>query len=689
MFITKFKNILFYFFSIVFVILSAIVTVFFYYGRTLPSELTLLDYSPPVTTRIYASDNKLMEEYAIERRIMISYENIPEIVKAAFIIAEDKEFYNHAGLSIQSLLRAIIENTSKRVWYTKPAGGSTITQQVAKNLLVGNERSLSRKIREAIMAFRIESSISKNKILEIYLNHLYLGKGCYGIVEACNYYFNKSIDKITPEEAAFLASLPSAPSVYVNMADTTKLVLKRNAILSQMYEAGFINKEQLLDSLSRPINLKISKTKLNVPYFSEEVRRIFLKHIPTEQFLKGGYNITTTMDWNLQSIAQKCLEDGLIEHAKTTTWEGPLKSHNLEEIEKNLPKTTNKIIPVTITAIEQDTITAQNSSETAIKFKSSQKLSIGDTVLCRQLENGRYELFYEPKATGGIIVMEADTGNILAMSGGYSFDIGFFNCATQAKRQPGSSIKPFIYAAALENDFDEFDEIEDKAISIKLENGTYYTPHNYSQRVYGKMPLRDGLIYSRNLATINLAKQVGYSKISKILKDLDLIDGKFNVSYVLGSYETTLLNLVTAFSTIINNGNMVYPRFVIQVTKQSQPATTLNDEICKRKIKKNIMSAETAATIKNMLRDTAKYGTANKLAYVFDHFNNIDVGGKTGTTNDFKDAWFIGYITKGAQTIIVGVFVGYKIPKSLGEHASGAKIALPIFLNFLKKFSKN
>lgn len=684
----KLINVLFFVTSTIFIILVVAAFIFFHYGRSLPSEITLLSYSPATTTRIFSSDKQLMEEYAFERRIIAHFKDIPVIIKAAFLIAEDKEFYKHAGLSFQSLLRAIIENTTKKSWSNKPAGGSTITQQVAKNLLIGNERTMSRKIKEAIMAFRIESSINKNKILEIYLNHLYLGKGCYGIIEACNYYFGKNIKEIKPEEAAFLAALPSAPSVYINMKDNSKILLKRNSILSQMHDLNFIDKQQLLNSLSKPIIIKSQKSKLLAPYFSEEIYKIFTKHLSQDEFFRGGYNIITTMDRKTQNIAQKCLEDGLINYTKKQNWTGPLDSNNLKEIKKQLPRTINKIKPIIIKEIFNQKVIGEDEEKNEICIQTKIPLKIGDCVLTRLEEDGVYEIYQQPKATGGIIVMNADTGDILAMSGGYSFDLNSFNCATQAYRQPGSVIKPFIYAAALDSGMDEYNEIEDKPITIKIANNEYYSPKNYSKKTYGKMAMRDGLIYSRNLATINLAQQIGYKPIRNLLKKLALTDNKFNISYVLGSKETTLLNLISAFSTITNYGNMISPRFIKEISQQTTSHVIFKNQVCSSKVTKGIISSETALTIKNMLRDTAKYGTAKILSNVADKYN-IDVGGKTGTTNDFKDAWFVGYVSKNSQTLIIGVFVGYKEPKSLGEHASGAKIALPIFLNFIEEFYKN
>jgi penicillin-binding protein 1A len=472
------------------------------------------------------------------------------------------------------------------------------------------------------------------------------------------------------------------------MKDNSKLLLKRNSILSQMHDLGFIDRKQLLDSLAKPINIRNMKSKLLVPYFSEEVRKLFSRHVSTEQFLRGGYNIVTTMDKKLQNIAQKCLEDGLIALEKTKKRDFIIRAVNLQEIERRLPRTVNNIFPVVVEKVHSNFFEAKNVEGKKLIINFEENLKTGDFVLCREMEGGTYELYQEPKVSGGIIVMDADNGDILAMSGGYSFDINSFSCATQAKRQPGSAIKPFVYAAALESGMDENDEIDDRPVTIKLENGKYYSPKNYSRKIYGKMPMRDGLIYSRNLATINLVQKIGYKKILNLLKNIGLVGENFNLSCALGSYEVTLLRLVSSFSIFLNGGDMVHPRFIKYVTQQKYGETHLENSMCENKVIRRLISEETAISIKNMLRNTAQYGTAQQLDGAFEEYD-VDIGGKTGTTNDFKDAWFIGYITKEERTIIVGIFVGYLTPMSLGEHASGSRVALPIFSKFLKEFCRN
>ncbi|MDR1390924.1 MAG: transglycosylase domain-containing protein [Holosporales bacterium] len=695
----KLKRVFLCFFTLFLFSFFAFFFIFYYYGRDLPSELTLLDYSPPTTTRIFSSENELIEEYAIEHRTLAKFNEIPPIIKGAFMIAEDREFYSHSGISFQSLIRAIIENTAKKSWDKRPVGGSTITQQVAKNLLVGKAKKMSRKIREAIMAFRIEAAIPKDKIFEIYLNQLYLGKGCYGIVEACNYYFNKKLEEITPHEAAFIAAIPNAPSAYVNMKNSPKLLMKRNYILHQLHDMGYISDHQLQKSILMPIKTNQRKRKLFAPYFSDEIFKIFSRQISKSFFFRCGYSIKTTMDKRIQKSAQKALEDGLIEYTKKTPWRGVIgnindeKVKSLNEIDKALPMTINKISSCVVKKIERYELFCETSDERKIliplsdEFYPEAKFKKGDILLCRFHEKKRiYELYQPPEVTGGIVVMNPQNGDILAMSGGFSFDISSFNCVTQAQRQPGSIIKPFIYAAAIRAGKTEHDTIEDKPITIKLSNGESYTPHNYEGKHHGKISLRDGLAHSMNLLTVNLAVEIGIKPIAKLLNSLNLTKSKIPISAILGSVEVTPLQILTAFSSFFNEGKMVYPRFVTDITQidQKYSVEIFKEMLCKTK-HKQVMEKETAEIVKNMLHDVVKYGTANSISGLEKKFG-LEIFGKTGTTNNFKDAWFIGAVKNNLKTYLVCVFVGYSLPKSLGDHQSGAKVALPIFSNFIKNF---
>ena len=697
----RLRKVLFYVTSFLFVVITTALALCYFYGTDLPSELTLLNYTPPTTTRIFNRTGELVEEYAIEHRVIADFSEIPMIIKGAFIIAEDREFYNHAGISIQSLIRAIIENTANKSWTKKPAGGSTITQQIAKNLLVGNARTLSRKIREAIMAFRIESTIPKDKILEIYLNQLYLGKGCYGICEACNYYFGKELNQIEPHEAAFLAAIPSAPTVYINDKGSTKLLMKKNSIIYQMYEMGYINKEQMKDSINKPVEIRDKKYKLYAPYFSDEIFRMVTHHISKNDFFRNGYSIKSTLDKETQRAAQKALEDGIIAYTKTTRWKGVIGNikddHKLDlrVIESQLPTNLNEIKACIVKSIKGKNVVCKGKDKETIvvtldeKCYPDAKLKDGDVVLCRKIKKDEYELYQTPEITGGIIVMDSKTGDVLALSGGFSSDLTSFNCITQAIRQPGSTIKPFVYAAALENGKDEYDIIEDKPVTITLKSGEKYSPHNYNGKVYGETYLRDGVIYSRNLSTINMAREIGMKKISELLKSMNLTKKNIPISAVLGSVEVTPIQLITAFSAFFNDGKMVFPRFIIELKQRNH---SIPDDVLKsilfRHQDKEVLSKKTAESMKNILHDVVVYGTANSIHELEEMFH-IKLFGKTGTTNDFKDAWFLGAIEKGDKTLLVCTFMGYSIPKSMGEHQTGARVALPIFANFVRERFRN
>lgn len=689
MLLKRLYAVFFYVISLVFVVAALVFAMLYYFGIDLPSELTLLEYSPPKTSKIVTRDDELIEEYATEHRVIVKFDEMPLVIKGAFINAEDREFYSHSGISISSLMRAIISNTAQKSWTKKPAGGSTITQQIAKNLLVGKNRTISRKIREAIMAFRIENSIPKNKILEIYLNHLYLGKGCYGISEACNHYFGKTLDKIEPHEAAFLASIPNAPMVYINDKNSLKLLRKRNSVLLQMYESGYISQEQLKKYFNKPIKINLKKQKLYAPYFADEIFRLVTKRVSQNDFFRNGYVIRATLDKTVQYQAQKALEDGIIEYTKHTPWSNTLgninkNQINLVQFDAKLPAMLNEVRSGIVEKVSQKHLICRMASGKYIKVdintKSymNAKLKNGDVVLCRKVGKNLNELYQVPKVTGGIIVMDANTGEVLALVGGYSPDLSIFNCMTQAIRQPGSTIKPFVYATALENGKDEYDIIEDRPVKITLANGVKYSPRNYDGKAHGKTHLRDGLIYSRNLSTVNLALDIGMSKIAKILKSLELTKGRTPISAVLGSIEVCPLKLLEAFSVFFNDGIPVSPIFIIgdQFTKYAQ------------KDVKKIFHTSTIETMQNILHDAVIHGT-NRNVETLEKKYNIKVYGKTGTTNDYKDAWFLGAIRSKERTLLVCTFVGYAKPKTLGDHMTGAKVAFPIFVNFVNNYFGN
>ncbi len=404
------------------------------------------------------------------------------------------------------------------------------------------------------------------------------------------------------------------------------------------------------------------------------------------------------MNKKFQYCAQKALEDGIIEYTnQNISWNGTLGNiseckSSLKEINNQLPNTINKIQACVVRKIDSDNLICEIWNKKLIQVNclkySPKDINIGDIVLCRQ--NGKsFELYQTPEVTGGIVIMDLPSGNILALSGGYSFDLSSFNCITQAQRQPGSTIKPFVYAATIESGKDEYDIVEDKPVTLILSNGERYTPHNYNGKSYGKTYLREGLIYSRNLTTVNLAREIGMNQISDLLKHANLIKNKAPISAVLGSVEVTPIQLLSAFSAFFNNGKMITPKFVTDIEKSTPISEfeTLKESLCSSKQTK-IVEPRTAEIIKNILHDVVKFGTAKRASALEEEFG-LEIFGKTGTTNDFKDAWFVGAIKDKLKTYLMCVFIGYSIPKTLGEHCSGSKVALPIFMNFVNYFYSN
>lgn len=684
----KIWNLLYYSVSLLFICVTFVFGIFYYYGNDLPSERTLLDYAPLTTSRIFDTDGNLIEEYAVERRNVLRFDEIPMLAKGAFLIAEDRDFYEHGGVSIQGFLRAVIENTAKKNWNKKPTGGSTITQQVAKNLLVGSARTMRRKIREAIMAFRIENSIPKDKILEIYLNQLYLGKGCYGVSAACEYYFSKKITDASPAEVAFMAAIPSIPNVYVNNLNSKKLQIKINSILYQLYDLGYISKEQLKTAIRTPIKINKNAKHHLYPYYADEIFKLISQRVSKEAFFKCGYKITTVMNSTIQYIATKALEDGLIQYTKHyQAWKpSRFNTDNLDKIQQELPHTINTIIPCKVVTPGHDSIIAVDKSgnHITVRFGGYNNVHVypGDIILAREIGN-EYELYMQPEVTGGIVVMDATNGDVLAMTGGYSFDISTFNCITQAHRQTGSVIKPFVYAMALEVGMNEYDTISDEPVNIRFSDGQVYAPKNYDNKYLGKLELRNGLILSRNTATVNLAQAIGMNRISSLFIKLGLTNKRFPISAVLGAIDVSPIKVLSAFSIFVNNGKMVKPRFIKRISQFNEQYVSKNltaDLTKSHSIQ--VISSQTANTIRTILHDVIHYGTAIQLAELEKRFN-IEIIGKTGSTNDWKDAWFVGAVTKNNCTLLVGVFVGFPIPKSLGHNAYGAVVAMPIFKSFV------
>ena len=706
---TLIKTLIIIVLSIFFLIFSAL----WYFSSGLPDYKKLETYEPPVSSRVYASNGELIAEYAIEKRLFVPYDSIPKPIINAFLSAEDKNFFDHPGIDPQGIIRATINNLKNTINDKRLEGASTITQQVAKNFLLTNEISLKRKIKEAILAFRIEKAYSKEKILELYLNQIYLGSGTYGIAAASLEYFDKSVKELSYSEAALLAALPKAPSKYNPFKFYDEAKLRRNLVLQNLNENNFINSVELKKYKLEEINLKKRKIKLlqEANYYTEEIRRIIKDNYGFDKLYAEGLAIKSPLDINYQLYALSALRTGIELYDKRHGWRGPILNtktkKNWQEFLKrkkidsslkwNFAEITNvkdsEIVFKILNKKEQGSITIDNL-KWAVKKTIYDSFKINDIIYVQKNLNKKWELKQYPKVNGAIVVIDPFSGKVKALAGGFSFNSSEFNRATQAKRQPGSAFKPFVYAAALENNFSPNSIILDAPFTaeqgIGLKN---WKPENYGKEFYGPTTLRKGIEYSRNLMTVRIAQELGLKKILQLSSDLEIykeIPELLSVS--LGSAETTLLQLTNAYSTFVNGGKKINP-ILIERIQDRRGKTIYNSDTREcvgcdkfsetknlvpyiRNNYKQVISKETAYQILSMLEGTVQRGTGRKLKDL-----NVPLAGKTGTTNDNYDAWFIG----ATSNLIVGVYIGFDNPKTLGKYETGAKAALPIFKNFIRQ----
>jgi penicillin-binding protein 1A len=695
--------------SVFFLLFSAL----WYFSSGLPDYKKLEIYEPPVSSRVYASNGDLIAEYAIEKRLFVPYDVIPKLVINAFISAEDKNFFNHPGIDPQGIIRAVVNNFENILKNKRLEGASTITQQVAKNFLLTNEVSVKRKIKEAILAFRIEKAYSKEKILELYLNQIYLGQGTYGIAAASLEYFDKSVKELNYSEAALLAALPKAPSKYNPFRFYEEAKLRRNLVLQNLKVNSFISNKELEKYKSEEINLKKRKIKLlqEANYYAEEIRRNIKDNYGYDKLYAEGFSIKSALDVNYQLYALSALRSGIESYDRRHGWRGPIlntKSEiNWEEklkgkkidssLKWNFAEITNvknsEIVFKILNGKDQGVIQV-DSLKWAIKKTIHNSFKINDVILVHKNLNSDWELKQYPKVNGAIVAIDPFSGKVKALVGGFSFDSSEFNRATQAKRQPGSAFKPFVYAAALENNFSPNSIILDAPFiaeqGVGLKN---WKPENYGKEFYGPTTLRKGVELSRNLMTVRVAQDLGLKKILKLSKDLDIyneIPELLSVS--LGSAETTLLQITNAYSTFVNGGKKINPILIDRI-QDRRGKTIYNsekrecigcDKFSEKEILipyirdnyKQIISKETAYQILSILEGTVQRGTGKNLKDL-----NVPLAGKTGTTNDNYDAWFIG----ATSNLVVGVYIGFDGPKTLGKYETGAKAALPIFKNFIRQ----
>ena len=710
------KKIFIFFISFFLLISVLILLILWAFSNNLPDYKFLKNYKAPVSSKVYAGDGEFINDFSTEKRIFVPYNAIPKKIIHSFLSAEDKNFFSHPGVDAKGVLRAIIKNISNFMSSKRLEGASTITQQVAKNFLLTNEVSLNRKLKEAILAFRIERALSKERILELYLNQIYLGGGAYGVASASLEYFDKSINELNYTEAALLAALPKAPSRYNPYKNINLAKFRRNLVLNNLLKKNYIDKKKYKKFVNKKIILKKRKKVFleDTRYYVEDIRKKIIDDFGYDRVYKQGFIIKTPLNLNLQNIATKSLRDGLINYDKRKGWRGALankknlnnwyKDKDLEKL--RLEKSINWKLAI-VKKINKFLITieTENQSEGVINYENvnwtkkelNELFNVGDIIYVKKINNDNYELKQLPKVNGGIVVMDPYTGRVLALSGGFSFKKSEFNRASQALRQPGSAFKPFIYALALENNYSPSTLILDAP--LVLEQGSdlkMWKPENYGKKFYGPSTFRMGLEKSRNLMTVRIAQDLGLKKIVNFSKQLGIYNNPNELlSISLGSAETTLLKLTSAYCSFVNGGKLIKPILIDRI-QDSEGNTIFNTE--KRKCEKceqisflsdyvpkisdnfiQIFSPETAYQMTSMLEGVILRGTGKKLKDL-----NLDIAGKTGTTNKNTDTWFVGYTSK----LTIGVYVGMDEPKTLGRYETGAKTAMPIFKDFVKKAIK-
>ena len=708
-------------FSVKFLIIFFAIILFFlfstlwYFSIGLPDYKKLSNYQPPISSRVYSDDGKLIAEYALQKRLFVPYESIPEVVINSFLSAEDKNFFKHPGVDAKGILRAVINNVKNIAQNKRLEGASTITQQVAKNFLLTNEVSMKRKIKEAILAFRIERAYDKERILELYLNQIYLGQGTYGIAAASLEYFDKSIKELNYPDAALLAALPKAPSKYNPYRYPEVGKFRRDLVLKNLEENNFISKKQYIEFKNSKISLKKRKIEIvnEANSYTEEVRRAVNEKYGFEKLYSQGLSIRTPLNINYQIQAIKSLRKGIEDYDKRHGWRGPitnkLKNVNWKkEIDKyKLDPTLNwhfaEVTELNNSEIKFIIINEKKPTRGFLKLKNikwtiskkktiTDNFKIGDIIFVKKIKND-WKIKQYPKVNGGIVVLDAFTGDIKALVGGFNFKSSEFNRVTQAMRQPGSAFKPIVYAAALENGFSPNSIILDAPFVERQGYGLKnWKPENYGKKFYGPSTLRKGIEYSRNLMTIRIAKMLGLETILDLSKKLDIYDEIPELlSVSLGAAETTLINLTAAYGSFVNGGKKIEPNLISRI--QDRRGKTIFkienrkcfgcDKFVEKKIdlpkientNDQIFSEETAYQMTSILSGAVKRGTAKKLRNL-----QVPLAGKTGTTNENYDAWFIGFSSK----LVIGVYIGFDNPKSLGKFETGSKAALPVFKNFVE-----
>lgn len=723
---------------VVFLVASAAVGyVLWQASKDLPDYESLASYEPPVMTRIHAHDGSLIAEYARERRIFVPINTIPKRVIAAFLSAEDSRFYEHGGLDMQGIARAVVKFVENKIQGgdRRTEGASTITQQVAKNFLLTSDRTIDRKIKEAILAIRIERAYSKDKILELYLNEIYLGIGAYGVAAAGLAYFNKELKDLTIEEAAYLAALPKAPNNYHPFRQKARATDRRNWILGQMAENGYITAEEAAEAKAKDLTVNLRAGGAHIfaaEYFAEEVRRSLFNAYGEGKLYAGGLSVRTTLDPRLQRIGRKALIDGLVAYDRKRGWRGAVSKIDiagdwgvplgaiespsdiapwrlgvvlsmekakavvgLKPSRKQDGSLTEERHAVELTLAE---IKWARTAKRAEPKQMSDLLTAGDVIYVAPKDEsnlgGPWSLMQIPEVGGGLIAMDPHTGRVLAVSGGFSFAMSQFDRALQARRQPGSAFKPLVYTAALDNGYKPTSIILDEPIEIEQGPGQdIWRPQNYEKdQSHGPTTLRVGIEKSRNQMTVRLAQDMGMPIITEYARRFGVYDDLLPVlSMSLGAGETTLLRMATAYCMLANGGKTVRPTLIDRIQDRwgksvwrhdSRACADCNAERWEHQEEPEvpddrvqIIDPQTAYQMTSILEGVIQRGTASSLKSL-----NRPLAGKTGTTNEEKDAWFVGY----TPDLVVGVFVGFDTPRPMGKGNTGGAVAAPIFKSFMQ-----
>lgn len=728
--ILRFFGFLFSVGAIFFLIGAAILAYgFWHFSKDLPDHAQLANYEPPVMTRVHATDGSLIAEYARERRLYLPMQAVPKLVVSAFLSAEDKNFYRHAGIDPEGIVRAVIANVGSGG--KREQGASTITQQVAKNFLLTNERSYERKIREALIALRMESTFSKDKILELYLNEIYLGLGNYGIAAASLNYFGKSVHELSIAEAAYLAALPKAPNNYHPFRQRQAAVGRRNWVLDRMVDNGYITREQAEAAKKEPLNVTprvVSPNSIASGYFAEGVRREIAERYGEEKLYEGGLSIRTTLDPKMQAMARKSLVDGLVRFDEARGWRGAQQRIELAGREWGTalaevpalgdvqPWRMGVVLEVSggrarIGLQPKRDSSGQVGKEREIGLVTAdgvkwtrrtvdKLMASGDVVYVEPLEGkpDQFRLRQVPEISGAIVAMDPNTGRVYAMVGGFSFDQSEFNRATQALRQPGSAFKPVVYATALDNGYTPSTLILDDPLTINMGPGQEsWSPSNFENSGGGAHTLRYGVEHSKNIMTVRLARDVGMPVVSEYSRRLGVYDDMLPLlSMSLGAGETTVMRMTAAYSMFVNGGLRIKPTLIDRIQDRSGKTIYRHDDrqcaTCDApqfdgsappKLVDNreqVLDPLTAYQVTSILEGVVQRGTGQSLKAV-----GKPLAGKTGTTNDAKDVWFVGF----SPDLAVGVFIGYDKPRSLGATAQAAHYAAPVFRDFMKMALKD